>query len=588
MKLANLIALLAVILPFSVAAADKAAPQMDPVLKAMVAELERSKDLRLASVDAPYFVQYAIDDGRSFAVKATLGALITTNDTRFRVPRIQVRVGDYAFDNTNYVYTDYFIRTSGQTPLDNRILALRSFLWLATDRVFKGAVAGIARKRAALRNVNNREKLPDFDRAEPVVMIREPVKWTVDEAFWRRRTRLLSALFTDYQIITDSQLDFETVAADSYLANTEGTLLRTPDSLVYLRVRAQAQAPDGMPLHNAVVLQRRDITQFPSDSELRNAVREVADQLKALAEAPVGEPYVGPVLFEDQAAPQLFAQLLGGCLILPRRPVAEPGRPNPFRASELEGHVGSKILPEWMDVVDDPTQTEWRGQPLFGRYEVDMEGVVPEPLQLVANGVLKGFLLTRQPVGEYRKSNGRARLPGRFGAMRAHVSNLFVSASERVTAAALRQQMLELCKRRNKPYGIIIRKLDFPSSASLNRLRRFAEGAGEHGAGERLFSEPILAYRLYADGREELVRGLRFRAISVRRLRDIMGASEEDHLFRFMGSAAPLSLMGVGGYIAPSTVVAPSVLVDDLELDPIEEEFPKLPVVPPPKLVVSR
>lgn len=560
---------------------------LDAVLQAMVKELDRSRQLRLASLDAPYFIQYGLEDVRSFSVSATLGALISSNKVHSRVPRIQVRVGSYRFDNTNYVYTGYFTRRGPRAaPLDDNVLVLRNFLWLVTDRAYKGALAEIARKRAALRNVQVRDQLPDFSRTEPVVMVLEPPTGTVDEALWTDRVRKLSAVFTAYPKITGSEVSFETVNSTSYLANSEGTLIRTPDTLTYLRIRATAQAPDGMRLHEAAVIQRLDIQEMPSALEMQRTARTVAKRLTALTEAPAGESYAGPVLFEGRASPQLFAQVLGNNLAIPRRPVPEPGRPNPFQASELEGRIGSRILPEWMDVVDDPTQKQWRGQPLFGQYLVDMEGVKPEPLPLVEHGILKAFLLTRQPVKGFSRSNGRARLPGRFGAMAAGFSNLFIGASKTVTAAALRKRLLDLCRQRNKPYGIVIRQLDFPSSASFGELHRLAVGMREHGGGGRLISPPILAYRLYPDGKEELVRGLRFRAIPVRTLRDITAASNQDHLFRFLGNTAPLSMMGAGGYVTGNTVVAPSVLIEDLELDATEEELPKLPVVPPPKLTV--
>ena len=74
--------------------------------------------------------------------------------------------------------------------------------------------------------------------------------------------------------------------------------------------------------------------------------------------------------------------------------------------------MGARVLPDSFSVVDDPTQKEWRGRPLFGAYEVDREGVMPKPLRLVEKGVLKGYLLTRQPVRGFEGSNGRARMPG--------------------------------------------------------------------------------------------------------------------------------------------------------------------------------
>ena len=147
---------------------------------------------------------------------------------------------------------------------------------------------------------------------------------------------------------------------------------------------------------------------------MRRAAQALAENLTKLAAAPVGEDYNGPILFEGAAAAQLLAEVLGKNLTLQRRPVSERGRNGFFQPSELEGRQGSRIMPEFMTVVDDPTQQEWRGKPLFGRYEVDREGVVPKPLTLVEKGVLKNFLLTRQPVRGFTGSNGRAHAAGLF------------------------------------------------------------------------------------------------------------------------------------------------------------------------------
>jgi hypothetical protein len=242
--------------------------------------------------------------------------------------------------------------------------------------------------------------------------------------------------------------------------------------------------------------------------------------------------------------------------------------------------MGARVLPDTFDVVDDPTQKEWRGRPLFGSYTVDREGVAPKPLRLIEKGVLKSYLLTRQPVRGYEGSNGRARLPGSYGASAAGIGNLFVSTSEPVTVAELKKKLIELCRTRNKPYGIIVRKMDFPSSAGLDEARRLMTGQ----QGGRPVSMPILVYKVYVDGREELVRGMRFRGFNVRSLKDILAAGDDNAAFEYMDNTAPFALIGGASFTAETCVVAPSVLIDDLELHPAEEELPKLPVVSAPDM----
>jgi TldD protein len=213
---------------------------------------------------------------------------------------------------------------------------------------------------------------------------------------------------------------------------------------------------------------------------------------------------------------------------------------------------------------------------------VDREGVEPRPLRLIEKGILKDYLLTRQPVRGHEGSNGRARMPGSYGADTPGVSNLFVRSTETMSAAELKSKLLELINARGKPYGIIVRKMDFPSSASVNEVRRLlaaAESSGGHAV-----SIPILAYRVYPDGHEELIRGLRFRGFNTRSLKDIIATGDELTTFDYMDNPAPFALMGGAGYVANAAVIAPSILVDDLELHPGEEEQPNRPVVPPPDL----
>ena len=559
----------------------------DPVLSAMLKELERSRALRLASLDPPYFIEYALEDARSFQAVATLGAIVARDERRYRAPRVQVRAGDYDFDNTNYVFSDFFSQRgqAGAAPLDDDPLALQTFFWLNTDAAYKGAVAAIARKRAALKSLSQPDNTPDFSRAEPVEMIRETRLAPVDARLWTERARKLSGVFADYPAIIASALTFGAIQSTSYLANSEGTVLRYADNAFYLRIRAEAQARDGMMLRNAEVAQGLAEDQLPAEAELERIVRRVGEDLEALVNAPVGDAYVGPVLLEGIAAPQFFAQVLGENLWAPRRPVPEPGRNIPFQPSELEGRIGSRILPEWISVVDDPGQTGWHGRPLFGHYLIDLEGVKPERVEVVRDGVLRSFLTTRQPSAGNSASNGHARLPGPFGAKQAAFGNLFIGASETSTSAGLRRKLLEMCAQRRKDYGLIIRKLDFPSSASLEELRSSASRAQREGQAGRLVSAPILAYRVYPDGREELVRGLEFRGVTARALRDIIAASDESIVFSFMGNSAPLSLMGAPGYVATQSVVAPAVLFEELELRVNNVDLPKPPVVPPPDLV---
>jgi hypothetical protein len=577
---------LAVLLAAGTAAAQK--PGL--LLQAMREELNRSRALRVVNLDAPYYIEYAVDDAEAFSASATLGGLVSSRLNRYRIPQVRVRVGDYRLDNTNSVFADYAPGArfeAEQLPLDDNAAAIRRSLWLLTDRYYKGAVEALAAKRAALRNVTETETLNDFARAEPVTLLLERPWVKLDQALWEKRLRAVSAVAAEYPRVFGSSVEFEAVQSDYYMVNSEGADLRLPERLAWLRVRAWSQAGDGMQVRDAAVLHWPETAPAVSDAELERLVRSVAGNVTALAAAPAGETYSGPVLLEGVASAQLFAEVLGRNLRVFRRPVSPPGRPAPSGETELEGRLGARILPEWVDVVDDPGQKEWRGRPLLGHYAADLEGVAPQPLTLVEAGVLKGFLLTRQPVRGFEGSNGRARIPGAFGAKFPVPGNLFIRARQSVTEAELKNRLIDLCRQRGRPYGLLVRKMDFPSVAGGEEVRRLAAGSPQ-GGGARLLSVPLLVWRVTADGKEELVRGLRFRRLDARSLKDLVAASDEMHVFDYLENGAPMALVGGGGYLTGVTVIAPSVLIDDLELEPAREDRPKLPVVPPPAAGAER
>lgn len=548
------------------------------LLKAMRDELARERTLQLRALEKPYFIEYTIDDAESFRASATLGGLVSARQDRYRLPRIRVRVGDYNFDNTNYA--GGFGGSGGfdlnRFPLDDVYALLRRYLWLSTDVAYKSALQQISRKRAALKNISLPDQVPDFAPAEPVKHVEE-VRWPkMEPERWTALARSLSGVFREHPELRASSVDVEAVFSVRHLVNSEGTEVRDHEQLFYIRARANAQAADGMTVRDAALIHRLDFDRAASEPEAKKELARLAANVTALLQAPRIETYSGPVLFEGTAGAQVFAEVLGENFVLTRRPVMDPGRNFPFTSSELEGRQGARILPEYIDIVDDPARKQ-----MLGSYAVDNEGVPARPVTLVEKGVLKNFLLTRQPVRGFNGSNGRARLSGGFGGNTAGISNLIVTAHETVPAAGLKKKLMEICQTRNKPYGIIVRKMDFPSSASLDEMRRLLSSS--QGGSSRPVSLPALVYRVYPDGREELVRGLRFRGLNARSFKDILAAGDDRNVFEFLDNNAPFAFMGAGGYVSPATAVAPSVLIDDLELQRMDDEQPKPPVVPAPK-----
>jgi hypothetical protein len=562
-----------------------AVPNDDAILRAMRDEMDRSRQLRIAGGgDLPYYFSYSVTDADNLTISASFGSVFSISRSRFRAPSIEVRVGGYEFDQTGHVFSGLYSGSSFDQswPLDDDYANLRQSLWLGTDAAYKTAVESMSRKRASQNSAAAAvDPLPDYSKSPPVVRFSKITPVKADQQALAARAARISGIFSAYPEALTSALEFHHIQDTTYFMNSEGTAVRYQDDLGWVFGKAEGQAPDGMLVHDAASFQTVDLNQFPSDADLQKGFTAVADNVRALVKAPAGEAYAGPVLFEPQAAAQLMAQLIGDNLRVPRRPLAEPGRSVNYQPSELESRIGSRILPDWIDITDDSTQTTWNGRPLVGAFDFDLEGVPPKPVNIVEKGVLRNFLTTRQPIKGFPSSNGHARLAGAYGARSAAIGNLFVKASVAEPVASLKQKLIELARDRGKPYGILIRKLDYPFSGSAAELQAIAAATQQSGGG-RLVSPPILTYRVYPDGREELIRGLRFRGLSTRSLRDILAASTESALFDYVNSATPLAMLGGTGYLAPVAVVSPALLFEEIEFEPPREQLPKAPIVPPP------
>lgn len=556
----------------------------DPFLQAMIGELERSLRLSIAG-ETPYYIEYAIEDGVNLVAQATLGGLLHSSVSPYRFPRVTVRVGSYEFDNTNAVFTGQArgVRyDNSRWPIEFNRTQIQQDLWLATDRAYKAAVQEITAKKSALQNMTLSEKVNDFAKQAPLRKLLPAAKISTDETKWSNVARNLSGVFASYPKVLDSRVEIEDSASTYYMANTEGTRIRVPETLCTVRIKADTFAADGAVIRNHRFFHAFKPEGLPPEAVMRQETDAMAKLLTALVDAPLGEPYTGPVLFESYAAAQLFAQVFGSHLQPTRDPVSVPGRPVNLPPSELEGRLDGRVLPEFIDVIDDP-KAMWNGRPLFGNTEVDFEGVAPEKVTLVEKGTLKTLLYTRQPVRGHEGSNGRGRMPGAFGAAAAVFTNLLVNCRETVAPAEMRKKLLDLVKQRRKPYGILVRRMDYPSSASMVELRRLANAMQGSGS-SRPVSSPLEIYKVFPDGREEAIRGVRFRGINARLLRDILAVGNDAAPMEFLINTAPLALMGAGGYVVGASVVCPSLLFDEIDMERPQEERPLPPVVAPPPL----
>jgi len=552
-------------------AAQAQAPVNDDVLlQALREELGRAaSQLRLENLDRPFYIEATVSEQETVDISASFGALVRVDRERSRPLRVEVRVGSYELDSSEFVGSRSFYAQMMDVPrrlvVEDDALALRHALWLAFDAAYKQALEQLAAKKAALQNKVVTEEVPDFSREKPATALAPRQPLGPEFAKWQDVVRRLSAIFREFPAIQDSSVQLALRVGSRYYVTSEGTVLRQPNSLATLVVRASTQAPDGMQLKDFAPFLAANLDQLPPEPVLAAAVRAVGGQLTSLAAAPALEKYAGPVLFTGQAAAELFAQLLAPQLSGHRPPLVQDERMAAgMPRSELAERLNRPVLPAFLSVTDDPTQASFAGQALMGTYAFDSQGLPAQAVTVIDAGVLKTLLMSRRPRKEILHSNGHARATS-YGGVTAQIGNLFVQARDGKGLPELRAQLLEACKAAGLPEGLIITKLDDPALSGGDpsaRVRRRPDPV----------AGPILAYRVsVADGKEELVRGLSFGEISVRTLKEITAAGNEpfvDNRTATASAAGGFTVVygGYGGMAGvPAAVVAPAVLLPDLE-----------------------
>jgi predicted Zn-dependent protease len=511
----------------------------DPVLRAMLAELERSKGkLQLKEMQRPYYIEYSVSDIQAYSGDATYGALRLEQGQRVRLLRAVVRIGDYTQDS-------YFGQGEGYieiVPQENDELALRHVLWLATDAAYKNALEALTFKQSLLKDLVVEQPVDDFSREPAIQSIQPLVKNEADTKRWREVARSTSALFRRDPAVDSSEASFRVQINNRYFVNTEGSVTRRGTGVYFFYFGGSTQAPDGMRLQRSQGYVQAKPEELPTPEKIRADAEKLLDTLAALRQAPVVEDsYFGPVMFSADAANTVF-----NTLVVPAITGDKPQPGDPARTSgDYASRYKSRVLPPFLSLVDDPTITRFQDQTLVGSYTVDDEGVKAQPVTVVDKGVLVNYLLGRRPIRDFPRSNGHGLAPPGASA-RPSIGNLFVRASESYPVEELKKRMLDMCRDQGRPYGYLV------------------ETTGPDLA-------PRLMYRVYVkDGHQELVRGAVFGQLDSRALRnDLLAVGNDADL---EGRPDPV----------PNSLVTPSLLFEELEIKRADRYKEKLPQYPPP------
>ncbi|MCM2334431.1 MAG: TldD/PmbA family protein, partial [Anaeromyxobacteraceae bacterium] len=534
------------------------------VLEAMGEELARADErLRLDGFERPYFIGYQVKDVTAHEVAGRYGAVMDDLTRQDRTVAADVRVGSYELDSSGGG-EDVLVLGEGQptwwapkdAPIDGDSSALRAVLWLQTDERYKEALATYFKKRS--REVYRRDdpaRAPSFSREPPASHVDAPLPFPFDRERWRRAVRDTTAAFRDQPHVFDVQVRVTAERQVRWLATTEGTRLVTERTLYAVHLLALTRAEDGQLLDGGRDFYAPTEAGLPSPAALAAAARAVAGELLALRAAPAIDPYTGPAILEPEAAGVLFHEAVGHRLEGERLDDDKEGQ-------TYKGQVGKPVLPPFLSIVDDPTLERAGGLALNGGYAFDDQGVPARRTELVRDGTLVGFLLSRKPVKPFDRSNGHGRAQGTRPPM-ARMANLVVTSSRPLPREELKRRLMAEARRQGKPYGLVIHDITGGNTNTTSYGYQAFKGT------------PRLVSRVDAEtGEETLVRGVELVGTPLASVNKVLATGDTARAFNgFCGAES--------GYVPVSTV-APALLVGEIELQRVARAMERGPLLPSP------
>ena len=504
----------------------------------------------------PYFLSYSVADATSVTIRAEYGALADSTSNHVRVADVQVRIGEPRLDNTHGNHRASAVN-SLQMPLGDDHVALARTLWLATNAGYGTALDNFLRvKTEAQVRAKEEDTSPDFSKESPQVSVSQPAPAvSVDRAAWEQRVKALSRVFRDYPDVYQNLAMLTVQNETDYYASSEGSRVIDPHMLARVVVFAVTRADDGMDLFRAQTFEAENVDGLPSQSEMEAAVRELGKSLEALRKAPVTEPFDGPAILSGRASAVFFHEVLGHRLEGQRQRGDEEGQ-------TFTKELNKQVLPPFLSVADDPTVTTFGKTWLSGTYTYDDEGEKARRVDLIQNGVLKTFLMSRLPIASFASSNGHGRAQtGRMPTGRQ--GNLIVTSTNSVQEGELRRRLIDEAKKQGKPYGLYFE--DISSGFAVT----------QRSAPQAFQVIPLVVYRVYVDGRpDELVRGVSIVGTPLAAMKRILATSDKSEVFN--------GECGAESGTVPVSAVAPAMLVSEIETQRQQQGTQRPPILPIP------
>ena len=531
-------------------------PASATVLEALTAELKRSMKVLGEQPAPPYFISYEVTERDSAATTARFGALTYSDRRRQRDLDVDLRVGDYGLDNTRPVQGPSPERLrAAPVPIDDDVDAIRAVVWQQTDRAYKQAARQLTRVRTDVEvKADADDTSDDFSRETPERSVLAAGPLRLDLPAWQEKVKRYTLPFAEHGDIYRSFANFNATVETRWFVNSEGAEIQTAETRFRLAISASTRADDGQLLNRYESFSGYSAAGLPDDDAILATVQRMIDELAALREAPIVEPYTGPAILSGRASGVFFHEVLGHRVEGHRQKHRDDGQ-------TFKKKIGARILPPGFTVLFDPTRRAIEGHDLVGAYAFDNQGVAATPVTIVEDGVFRRFLMSRTPIDGFPRSNGHGRKETGYVPV-ARQSNLIVQAARPVTSAELKARLLALIAEQDKPFGLLFKEIE----GGVTSTGRYLPNAFN--------VQPVMVYRVYPDGSEELVRGADMIGTPLTTLSRVVAA--DDTLAVFNGTCGAES----GG--VPVSAVSPAVLISQVEVQKSAQSQDRPPILPAP------
>jgi TldD protein len=534
--------------------------QLPALLAALDQEFTRSWSAFRKLPNPPYYLAYEVSDRQLVEATGSFGTLTSTSVSHSRHLDIDLRIGSLALDNyhpqrgVRFNFFDNFNLIN--LPVEDDPAALRAAIWYHTDQRYKRSLEQwIAVQTNVKVQVENTDKAGDFSASsaetylEPVV---QPSR--IDRKSWEEKVRNFTKPFRRFGNIYQADARLSALIETRAFVNSDGSRILTSQPYYRLSITAFAKASDGMELPRAESWFSTTLEGLPTDAQVLEKVNQMTQDLMRLKLAPLMEPYTGPALLSPRATGVFFHEIFG-------HRVEGQRTKNEQDSQTFKDKVGQKILPEFLSVYSDPTLRKLGPTELSGCYRFDHQGVRARRVTVVEKGIFKNYLMSRTPIDGFAASNGHGRRQPGYN-VESRQSNLIVEASSTLTRDQLKAKLIEEVKAAKLPYGLYFEDVQggftLPGREQPNSFTVI----------------PVMTYRVYPDGREELVRGVDLIGTPLTTFSKIIAAGNDPGVFNGMCGA-------VSGMV-PVSAGGPSLLVSQVEIQKKPKSQERSPILPPP------